>query len=512
MIKNQEEKGARRREKTRQESIVYGKVPPQSVEVEKAILGALMLVSSAYDQVTELIREECFYSNQHQLIFRAIAELNRQNSAIDMMTVIEQVTKNGDIDKVGGSFYISQLTNNVVSDAHIEHHCRIVYQKFLLRELIRFGGEMVHDSYDEAADPFDLMDQFEKDYQQLAMQRTANNISRIDTLLVERMKRVAELGSHDSHLTGIPSGFHHLDRVTHGWQPTDLIILAARPSVGKTALALNLARNAANLGMLNGRKVNALIFSLEMSAGQLVDRLMSSESEVWLDNIMTGQGMDSARLKHLYQKGVQPLASTGLFIDDSAALNVFELRSKARYTIRKYGSPNTDWIIFIDYLQLMSGMQDRKTGNREQEISTISRNLKMLAKELKVPVIALSQLSRAVESRKGEKQVPKLSDLRESGAIEQDADTVMFLYRPEYYDITQNELGESTQGLTEISIAKHRHGSLATGNDAIKLKALLHIQKFVEWDGAPPAESNQFTLPGGNWRPVNENKGDPLPF
>jgi replicative DNA helicase len=285
----------------------------------------------------------------------------------------------------------------------------------------------------------------------------------------------------------VPSGFPTLDKITYGWQPTDLIILAARPAVGKTAFALNLARNAA----LNATKPTGVaFFSLEMSSAQLVQRILSAESEIWLEKISRGK-MEDYEMKQLYAKGIQKLAQAPIFIDDTAALNIFELRAKCRRLKNKHDIG----LIIIDYLQLMSGASGGKNTNREQEISQISRGLKQLAKELQVPIIALSQLSRAVETRKDGNKMPQLSDLRESGAIEQDADMVMFIYRPEYYDITANEMGESNKGETHVRIAKHRNGSLET----IKLKALLHIQKFTEFEGD---DFSGLGMGGGNWKPV----------
>ena len=293
----------------------------------------------------------------------------------------------------------------------------------------------------------------------------------------------------------MPTGFKTLDKITYGWQPTDLIILAARPSVGKTAFALNLARSAA---LHPTKPTGVAFFSLEMSAGQLVQRILSAESEIWLEKISRGK-LEEHEMKQLYAKGIQHLATAPIFIDDTAALNIFELRAKCRRLKNKHNVG----LIIIDYLQLMSGTGDNKNGNREQEISRISRDLKGLAKELQVPIIALSQLSRAVESRKEGNKMPQLSDLRESGAIEQDADMVMFLYRPEYYDITANEMGESNKGETHVRIAKHRNGSLET----IKLRALLHIQKFIEDDNNSP---NGNLPSGGNWRPVEDTDGPKL--
>jgi replicative DNA helicase len=301
------------------------------------------------------------------------------------------------------------------------------------------------------------------------------------------------LRTRQDEISGVPTGFNLLDRLTYGWQPTDLIILAARPSVGKTAFALNLARNAA----LHPTKPTAVgFFSLEMSAGQLVQRILSAESEIWLEKIARGR-LEEHEMKQLYKKGIERLASAPIHIDDTAALNIFELRAKCRRLKNKHNVG----LIIIDYLQLMSGTSDNRNSNREQEISRISRDLKGLAKELNIPIIALSQLSREVEKRgaKEGQKIPQLSDLRESGAIEQDADMVMFLYRPEYYDITANEMGESNKGETHVRIAKHRNGQL----DTIKLKALLHIQKFIEEDGTGPDSQ----LPAGNWKPVSDVDG-----
>jgi len=424
------------------------------------------------------------------------------------VTVCEELAKMDNLEMVGGPYYVTRLTNSVVGSAHIESHCRIVYEKWLKREMIRIGGELVQNSYEDSTDAFELMDEHELKYQQVSMNRGLSTVRGIDSHLVERMQRISELQKRDDHLTGITSGIDSLDRVTHGWQPTDLIILAARPAVGKTAFALNLARNAANSVSHQRKQRKVLVFSLEMSAGQLVDRIISAESEVWLEKITTGK-MEEPQLRQIFERGIQPLSQYGIFIDDTPALNVYEIRSKTRSTIRKHGTANDEWMIIIDYLQLMSGVEDRKINNREQEISNISRNLKKLAKELQIPIIALSQLSRDVEKRKGEKQVPRLSDLRESGAIEQDADMVMFMYRPEYYE-PGNENGENKEGFTELSIAKNRHGPLAQGHEAIKLKALLHIQKFIPW--TENMMSPQLTLGEGRWRPVETDNKDDLPF
>ncbi|HOZ84382.1 MAG TPA: replicative DNA helicase [Niabella sp.] len=476
-------------------TMVYGKLPPQARELEEAVLGAIMLEKSAFDAVIETIKNpECFYVDAHQHIYRAMQSLANKSQPIDILTVVEELRSKEELEMVGGPYYVTKLTNTVVSAANVESHARIVMQKFIQRELIRISGEILSDAYEDSADVFDLLDDAESKLFEITNSHLRSTIQPVDAVLVEAIKRIEELRHRKEDVTGVTSGFKPLDKVTYGWQNSDLIILAARPAVGKTAFALNLARNAA----MNPTKPTAVaFFSLEMSAAQLVQRVLAAESEIMLEKIARGK-MEEHEMKQLYTKGIQRLSQAPLFIDDTAALNIFELRAKCR----KLKNKHNVGLIIIDYLQLMSGTSDNRNGNREQEISTISRNLKGLAKELSVPIIALSQLSREVEKRgaKDGSRVPQLSDLRESGAIEQDADMVMFLYRPEYYDIHTNAEGEDQKGLTEVKIAKHRNGSL----DTIKLKALLHIQKFIAWDEDP---YNAIGLSGGNWRPVDDSEG-----
>lgn len=469
-------------------ALVYGKVPPQAKDLEEAVLGAIMLEKSAFDIVIEILKPECFYVEAHQRIFKAMHGLSQRSLPIDILTVVEELKIREELEMVGGAYTVTRLTNAVVSSANIEAHSKIILQKFIQRELIRISGEIISDSYEDSMDVFNLLDEAEGKLFEITSSHLRKNFDSIDTVLVKTIQRIEDLRNKNEDVSGVPSGFPTLDKVTYGWQPTDLIILAARPAVGKTAFALNLARSAA----LHPVKPTPIaFFSLEMSASQLVQRILSAESEILLEKISRGK-MEDYEMKQLYAKGIQKLANAPIFIDDTAALNIFELKAKCRRLIKKHQVG----LIIIDYLQLMSGTGENKNGNREQEISRISRDLKGLAKELQVPIIALSQLSRAVESRKDGNKMPQLSDLRESGAIEQDADMVMFLYRPEYYDITQNEMGESNKGETHVRIAKHRNGSLET----IKLKALLHIQKFIEADfsdgfgGGFPS--------GGNWKPV----------
>ncbi|MBC8033753.1 MAG: replicative DNA helicase [Chitinophagaceae bacterium] len=478
-------------------TMMYGKVPPQAKDLEEAVLGAIMLEKSAFDGVIEILKSECFYVEANQRIFRAMVGLSQKSQPIDILTVVEELKMREELDMVGGPYYVTKLTNAVVSSANIEAHARIILQKFIQRELIRISGEIIGDAYEDSTDVFDLLDDAESKLFEITNNHLRKNFDSIDSVLVKTIQRIEDLRHKNEDISGVTSGFPSLDRVTYGWQPTDLIILAARPAVGKTAFALNLTRSAA----LNPIKPTPVaFFSLEMSAGQLVQRILSAESEIWLEKITRGK-LEEHEMKQLYAKGIQKLSSAPIFIDDSAALNIFELRAKCRRLKTKHNLG----LIIIDYLQLMSGTSENKNGNREQEISKISRDLKGLAKELQVPIIALSQLSRAVESRKEGNKMPQLSDLRESGAIEQDADMVMFLYRPEYYDITANEMGENNKGETHVRIAKHRNGSLET----IKLRALLHIQKFVEED-----DTGGFNGPGmpsgGNWRPVDDADGPKL--
>ncbi|MGH2552927.1 MAG: replicative DNA helicase, partial [Chitinophagaceae bacterium] len=474
-------------------TMVYGKVPPQAKDLEEAVLGAIMLEKSAFDTIVEILKPECFYVEAHQRIFMAMQSLSNKSQPIDILTVAEELRFKEELEMVGGPYYVTKLTNAVVSSANIETHARIILQKFIQRELIRISGEIIGDAYEDSTDVFDLLDDAESKLFEITNNHLRKNFDTIDSVLVKTIQRIEDLRHKNEDITGVPSGFPSLDRVTYGWQNTDLIILAARPAVGKTAFALNLARNAV---MHPGKATPVALFSLEMSAGQLVQRILAAESEIWLEKIARGK-LEEHEMKQLYARGIQRLSQAPLFIDDTPALNIFELRAKCRRLKNKHDIG----LIIIDYLQLMSGTSENRNSNREQEISNISRNLKALAKELNVPIIALSQLSRAVETRSAGKdgnKMPQLSDLRESGAIEQDADMVMFLYRPEYYDITSNEMGESNRGETIVRIAKHRNGML----DTIKLRALLHIQKFTEDEGGLGGTG----LPG-NWKPVSDVDG-----
>lgn len=481
---NKDRKNRRKTSSPDLSTMIYGKLPPQAKELEEAVLGAIMLEKSAFDTVTEILKPECFYVEANQQIFYAMQSLQQKSMPIDILTVVEELKMREQLDMVGGAYYVTRLTNTVVSTANIDAHARIVLQKFIQRELIRISGEIIGDAYEDSTDVFDLLDDSESKMFNITNNYLKKNFEDIGTALAKTINRIDELRTKTEDISGVASGFAGLDRITYGWQKTDLIILAARPAVGKTAFALNLARNAA---MSPTRPTPVGFFSLEMSASQLVQRILSAQSEIPLEKISRGK-LEEYEYQQLHSKGIKTLEQAPIFIDDTAALNIFEFRAKARRLVNKHQVG----LIIIDYLQLMSGSSDRNT-NREQEISSISRSLKALAKELNIPILALSQLSRAVETRK-ESKMPQLSDLRESGAIEQDADMVMFIYRPEYYEVMTNEMGDSTQGETHVRIAKHRNGSL----DTVKLRALLHIQKFEEWESGnsnPPFK-------GSNWKPV----------
>lgn len=466
---NKDRKLSRRKPAVDFSAMIYGKIPPQATELEEAVLGAIMLEKGVFDTVAEILKPDCFYTEAHQLIFKACQRLANKSMPIDLLTVAEELKLKDELSIVGGPYFITKLTNSVVSSAHVEAHARIVLQKFIQRELIRISSEIMSESYEDHADVFDLMDTAEDKIFQITNNFLKTDYREMGVALAQTLTRIDELRNKQEAISGVPSGFKQLDKVTYGWQPSDLIILAARPSMGKTAFALNLARNAALHPI---KPVPVAFFSLEMSATQLVQRILSAESEIDSQKIARGK-LEEYEYQQLHTKGIKHLEQAPLFIDDTAALNIFEFRAKARRLVNKHNVG----LIIIDYLQLMSSAQDNRNTNREQEISTISRNLKALAKELNIPIIALSQLSRAVETRK-ESKMPQLSDLRESGAIEQDADVVMFIYRPEYYEQLTDEHGESLKNKAFIRIAKHRNGMLET----IKLNVTLALQKFEDAD------------------------------
>lgn len=473
--------------------VMYGKVPPQAVDIEQAVLGAIMLEKQAIYTVSEWLKPYHFYQEKHTHIMQAAINVQASHGAVDVLTVSQALKAMGKFEEVGGDYYVHTLTNYVVSSSHVSQHARIILQKYIQRELIKIGGQIISDAYVDMADVFDLIDQAETSLFTLAAGMQKRPYYDTSALSVQAWQQLEMMRQNPDKITGVTSGFRGIDAVTHGWQKTDLIILAARPAVGKTALALNLARNAANKGTA------VAFFSLEMSAGQLFYRLLSAESDTPLELIQRGR-IDEMGMKTVYVKGIQPLANVPLYIDDTPALSLMELRAKARRLVASGVG-----LIIVDYLQLMSA--DSNIGNREQVISTISRGLKQLAKELNVPIIALSQLSRAVETRGGEK-IPQLSDLRESGAIEQDADSVIFVYRPEYYGLNKNAEGESTKGETHLRWAKHRAGRLET----VKLRAELSYQKFYEMDFMHTKSENDNGLSKQGASQLTLGQNEDLPF
>ncbi len=445
----------------------FGKLPPQAKELEEAVLGALMIEKNAMDEVAEILKEESFYVEAHQYIFRAIKQLFVNQNPIDMLTVVERLKQKGDLEKVGGPYMIAQLTNKVASAANVEYHSRIIAQKYVQRMLISTSSDVIKEAYEDTTDVFELLDKAETNIMNISENNIKKSSEDIASIIKKELDEINIRMHSDEHLNGVRSGFTGLDALTGGWQKSDLIIVAARPGMGKTAFTLALARNSA----VDAKK-GVAIFSLEMSSGQLVQRMISMETEISSDKIRRGN-LEQYELMQLTSK-IDGLKDAPIFIDDTPSINIFELRSKCRKLKQKHDIQ----LIIIDYLQLMSGSHDGKGGgNREQEISQISRALKGLAKELMVPIIALSQLSRATETRGGDKK-PLLSDLRESGAIEQDADIVIFLYRAEYYKILTDESGNSTLNTAEIIVAKHRNGPL----DTVKAKFIGRYAKFADFD------------------------------
>ena len=455
-----------------------GRIPPQATDLEEVVLGALMLEKEAVNEVIDILSPEAFYLDKHQKIFAAIKALFGKSEPIDILTVTNELKQRGELEMVGGAYYISKLTNRVVSAANIEYHARIIMQKHIQRQLIMLSSEMIHKAFEDTTDVFDLLDEAESNLFHISENNLRRSYDSMQDLVSRAIKEIQNAKNADNKLRGVPSGYTALDEITQGWQKSDLIILAARPSMGKTAFALNLARNAA---VMHHKPV--AFFSLEMSSVQLVTRLISTETSLTADKLRTGN-LAEYEWQQLNTK-VTPLTDAPIFIDDTPQLSVFELRAKCRRLKQQHDIQ----MVFVDYLQLMTAKGD-KGLNREQEISTISRSLKSLAKELEIPVLALSQLSRSVEQRPGSKK-PILSDLRESGAIEQDADMVMFIYRPEYYkDGVDSE--DKPKGYTVIDIAKHRNGKLGE----VELRFVGQYARFEEMEQG--FDNSSFTSIGPN--------------
>lgn len=466
-----------------------GHIPPQALELEQAVLGALMLDRDAINAVGDILTPDAFYRPAHQHIHRAIIALFREGSPVDILTVSEALRKADKLEYIGGSSYLVDLTNRVASAANVEYHALIIKQKHIRRRIIEESTKAIQAAYDDSLDDFDVLEKAEAGLFSISSGIGSATAARpIYDSSAEALRGAIRATEHKG-LTGVPSGFTTLDRVTGGWQNTDLIILAARPGMGKTSLAVNMALNAAR-----DFNIPTVVFSLEMSQTQLATRVLSEMASI--DSHKMRQGRITEADTKLLQDKVNALERVPLFIDETPGISIFQLRASLRRLKMKHGIG----LVVIDYLQLMSGSGD-KGKNREQEIAEITRALKAIAKEMKIPVIALSQLSRSVEARGGSKR-PQLSDLRESGAIEQDADIVGFIYRPEYYGILEDEAGQSTKGIAEFIFAKHRNGGLGTE----KLRFEETFTRFSDLDAPafsaqfPTAAPTDYTIPA-NARP-----------
>lgn len=463
-----EKKDTRKRNKatiTPQQLLELGKFPPSAVDIEEVVIGAIMMDSGALTSVIDILTPETFYKEAHQRIFSAIQVLFNNSDPIDILTVTQQLKKTGELEIAGGAFYVTQLTNRIASTANTEMHARIIIEKYIQRELIRISTDTLQHSYEDSADVFELLAHAEQNIFSISNTTIKKTFEHIKQILSKTIHEIES--AKNQEFSGIPSGFTSLDKITGGWHKSDLIVMAARPGAGKTAFAMTVARNAS----VEFQKPVA-IFSLEMSSTQLVSRLISSEAEIGADKLRNGEVTDD-QWQHMHRK-ISRLAEAPIYIDDTPSLSIFEFRAKARRLKQQHDIS----MIIVDYLQLMVGNENK--FSREQEVSLISRSLKAIAKELDIPIIALSQMSRSVEQRGGTKR-PQLSDLRESGAIEQDADVVMFIYRPWICGIPQDEQGNSTEGMAEIIIAKHRNGKL----DSANLHFIDHFAKFAE-----PSSSN----------------------
>ena len=500
-------------DKKKVEAIVIpdtGKIQPQALDIEKVVLGALMLERDAFSTISEILRPECFYDKKHELIFEAIVDLAQNGRPVDLLTLIEQLKKNGNLKAAGNASYLSELTNNVSGATHIEYHAKIIAQKFLSRELIKFSGIVQGKAYDESIDVNDLMQEAEGKLFEISQRNIKKEAIQINPVINEAISSIQLAARKKEGLSGLSSGFTDLDKITSGWQKSDLIIIAARPSMGKTAFVLSMAKN-----MAVNFKTPVALFSLEMSNLQLVTRLISNVCELPGEKLKSGR-LEPYEWDQLDYK-ITELYDVPFYTDDTPSLSIFELQTKARRLVRE----NNVQCVIIDYLQLMnaSGMS---RGSREQEVSMISRSLKGLAKELNIPIIALSQLNRAVEGRAGvEGKRPQLSDLRESGAIEQDADMVCFIHRPEYYGLKEDSNGRNLTGLAEIIVAKHRNGPigdlwLAFKNTYIRFENLNESgikREFTSKINTSPETSNATMQPiGYNEDFVSQKSDDLVPF
>ena len=476
--------------------ISYGHVMPQAPEVEKAVLGALMIDKDAYVEVCNLLVPESFYEPRNQMVYEAIQQLSREESPVDVLTVTDMLGKMGKLEEVGGPGYIMDLSSRVATSANIEYHANVVAEKYLSRQMIQYVNVIGKKSFDETYDIRDVVQEAESILLELSQKNMKKDYSALGSVVERAVKSVEEAYANKGSFTGIPSGLYKLDDMTCGWQKSDLVIIAGRPAMGKTAFALSVAKNIAV-----DQKRPMAFFSLEMSDVQLANRLMSNTCEIEGKKLLSGQ-LDREDWIRL-DKNLQALTDAPLFVDDTEGLSVMELRTKARRLQKEHHIE----LIMIDYLQLMtaSGM---RYNSRQEEVSLISRSLKGLAKELNIPVLALSQLNRGVESREGaEGKRPQLSDLRESGAIEQDADMVIFLHRPEYYHILQSEDGFiDYKDKAEIIIAKHRKG--ATGIVMMDFKG-----EFTRFANPEDKVISKSPREGGEIRDSGVNgRNEDLPF
>ena len=454
-----------------------GRQQPQATDFEEAVLGACLIEKDAFPRVADILKPESFYDSKHKLIFDAIRSLAIENQPVDILTVTEQLKRRGDLDEIGGPYYIAELSQRVMSSAHIEYHAKIIAQKALARDIITYASRLLEDAFDSSQDIDELMQTAEGQLFELSKNNIKKDFTQIDPVLNEAYKKMEEAAANPDGISGISTGFDRLDAITNGWQNSDLIIIAARPAMGKTAFVLSMARNIAITN-----RIPVAMFSLEMANVQLVNRLIVNVCEIKGETVRSGQ-LAPYEWKQLDEK-INEMYGAPLYIDDTPQLSVFELRTKARRLVREHGVR----LILIDYLQLMnaSGMS---YNNRQEEVSTISRSLKGLAKELNIPIIALSQLNRGIENRIAgaddqhkDTHRPQLSDLRESGAIEQDADMVCMIHRPEYYGLKQDSYGRSLKDVAEIIIAKHRNGK--TGD--VRLRFIGDYAKFANIEDAAP--------------------------
>ncbi len=458
-----------------------GRVPPQAVEIEEAVLGAMLIEHGAATIALQMLKPIDFYKAANRHIFETLSNLYERDNPLDLLTVENELRDNGLLDTCGGPTYLSDLTRSVSSAANIDYHAQIITEKAIKRRLILNCTEVIKESYDSTTDAYDVLDEAEQRIFDLANQKSKSSAQPVADILKDTLAYLEDMRGKKYGITGVPTGLA-VDQMTAGWQNGDLVIIAARPSMGKTAFVLTAARNAAMHPDENLRAPVA-IFSLEMSNQSLVQRLLTMEARVRADEARKGTLNDES-FKDLIEAAGR-LFSANIFIDDTPAITLMELRTKCR----RLKSEHNIGMIVVDYLQLMQG-SSKDTGSREQEIASISRGLKSLAKELDIPVIALSQLSRAVEQRGGDKR-PQLSDLRESGSIEQDADIVMFLYRPEYYGITTTAEGQSTAGLAEVIIGKQRNGPVGS-------KMLYFVKDYARFENLTSSDSGAALPPVSN--------------